>query len=260
MRKTKNLIRSAYNSADHLNKERHPSFSRPLREQFIQALLTNTIENVFYANKNELLKESLDIHEKMLDKDADFYCEQVIKARNEGCMRLQPILGLVYLSTLKNKKLFRKAFHKVIQTPKDLQGFIDLCRCAGIREGIGSSIKKEIILWLNENLTPYWALKYRKAVVDAVRISRPSEANLNSKIKKLVNYLMKDNYIPQITEIQCYEKLKKCKDVSKAINYIEKGRLTHEIVTGAIEPDRKIWEYLIPQLPCLLYTSPSPRD
>jgi len=64
-----------------------------------------------------------------------------------------------------------KAFADVIRTPGDLQDFIDICRGKNVRKGLGTAIKKTIQYWLNHRLSPYWTLKYRQPIVDAVTSS-----------------------------------------------------------------------------------------
>ena len=76
----------AYADADHENKEGFPSFTGPLEEHFIQCLLTNTVSNTFYAGKEELAGEAINLHKEMLKKDPEFYAKALVYARNEGFM------------------------------------------------------------------------------------------------------------------------------------------------------------------------------
>jgi len=250
MRRTQKLFKEdAMLKADHLNKEGFPSFTRPLREQFVQTLLTNTVSNTFYVSERKLLTQSFDIHKKMLAEDPEFFATKVVEARNDGCMRLQPILGLVYLSTLEDKKLFIDAFGDVIRTPNDLQNFIDICRGKTIRNGLGSAVKKTIQYWLNHRLSPYWTLKYRQPIIDAVRTVRPSEKRMDDIPNDMINYLLKEKYKVKDKQIKSFEKFIKAKTEEKKIKYITEGRLPHEVVTGGTKMTPALWKHMIPNLP-----------
>ena len=56
----------------------YAAWDRPIEEQTLQTLLTNTLTNTFYADARELLKESEAVHDAMLAKDADFYARALV--------------------------------------------------------------------------------------------------------------------------------------------------------------------------------------
>ena len=247
-----------YENADHVNKAGHKSFSRPLKEQFLQCLTTNVLENTFYASKNELAKDTVDLHTKMLNEDPRFFAKALIYARNDGRMRLQPIIGLVGLSTLKDKKLFKRAFNSVIRTPGDLASFVEFCKESGIRHGLGRVIKQEIGNWLN-NMSEYHAIKYggdgkKYSIRNILRLARPVPRNLEhvGVFHYVVNgkLMEKDMSSENLNQIKAYEELKKVETNKERIDLIEKARLPYEAVTGiGFKMDTEMWTYLMKQMP-----------
>lgn len=241
-----------YKEADHLNKEGHPSFSRSLKEQFVQCLLTNTVENTFYASQRDLVKEAVAIHTAMLKEDPEFYAKAVIYARNEGYMRLQPNIALVTLSTHEDKKLFRAAFSKVIRTPKDLATFVEFSKEAGIRVGLGRAVKEAINGYLN-GLSEYHVIKYgsdsgQYSMRNILRLTKPVPASPTQS--QLFGYLTGGEWEGKhLQQVQRFEALKVATDVKKQIELIEKGRLPHEVVTGSTKMTTEIWEYTMKQMP-----------
>ena len=77
-----------------VNREGFPAFKRDWKEQYLQMLLTNTMSSTFYASANELCKNALDLHRYAADEDPFFMAKALVYARNEGFMRLQPLVGL----------------------------------------------------------------------------------------------------------------------------------------------------------------------
>ena len=121
--------------------------------------------NSFYASASESTADAL----ALLDRaDAGALSRAIIRGRNEGFIRTFPLLGLVVLSK-KSPELFQQAFPKVVLTGNDLEDFIDMTRRL---RGLGRSVKRAIHTYLYESVTPYYAMKYRKQLADAIRVSR----------------------------------------------------------------------------------------
>lgn len=140
------------------NKDGFPAYTLPLKEQYVQMLMTNTLGNTFYASSDELVNESKTLHDTMVNKDPLFMAKAILYARNNGYMRLQPIMGLVYLIT-KDAKLGEKVFNSVIKTPNDLKSFVTLLPLVRTGRGLGRAVSRNIKNYLN-NLSEYHVIKY----------------------------------------------------------------------------------------------------
>lgn len=153
------------------NEDGYPAFTLPLEEQYLQMLMTNVIGNTFYASANRLADESMNLHRKMLNYDPVFMAKAIVYARNYGYMRLQPTIGLAYLTLLKDLNLFRRIFRSVIKTPKDLKDFVTFL--PNIRKGRGLSSKIKAVTgdYLND-MSEYHAIKYSGTADEAIVCNR----------------------------------------------------------------------------------------
>jgi len=151
-----NNRKNVYASTDKVNAEGFPTFERSLEEAYVQVLLTNTLTNTFYTDAKKLLDSSLALHREMVARDPDFAAKAIVFARNEGFMRLQPIVGLCHLPS----GLMKKVFNQVIRTPGDLSDFITVMRGGMVdgRKGLGRAAKTAIKAWLND-LSEYHAYR-----------------------------------------------------------------------------------------------------
>ena len=243
-----------YLHADGINYEGFPTFKRSLEEGYLQVLLTNTLGGTFYASEDELLKESLALHAEMAAKDPAFMARALVYARSEGLMRLQPIIGLAYLSKT-DRDLFRKIFDQVIQTPGDLTDFIEIVRGDVTPGGMGRSIKSAVNAWLN-SLSEYHAIKYGTggqgySLRDVLRVSHPKP--ISEKQDAIFLWLTdrekwadKHALTPQI---DAFEQLKRTEDQGTVRDLIKQGKLPYEVVTGAVKPDTATWVSLMYQMP-----------
>jgi len=156
---------SAYATADTRNAENFPAWTMGDSARLEQLAMTGTLGNSFYASAKGLTRDALQLLERA---DASALARAIVHGRQEGFIRTFPILGLLYLSQ-KDAGLFQEVFQQVILTGNDLGDFIDLTRR---HRGFGRSIKRAIGDWLRTKTTPYYAMKYRKQLADAIRISR----------------------------------------------------------------------------------------
>lgn len=245
----------AYDNAEAKNLTGHPAWSTPLEERTIQLLSTGTLDNTFYQTKEELSKEASDVFGAILAKDPVFLAKAIVHARNVGCIRLMPIVGLVFLSTGEQKQLFRDAFRQTIRTPHDLATFVQWCRRAGIRKGLGQGVKRVINVWLNQ-LGEFHAIKYPLesgsdgfSLRDIIRVSRPVPKSESQKA--LFSWIVKGE-VPSaelLPQVSAYEALKRSTDPSQARELIEKGRIPHEVATGIVKPDQATWGFIMRQMP-----------
>ena len=253
---------AAYKQASGVNHEGFPTFARSIEEQYVQTLLTNTLGRTFYASIGENYTQAQTLHQRMLEHDPAFAARAIVYAREQGFMRLQPIIGLVYLS-LADRTLFRTIFPRVIQTPGDLLDFVQIVRSKQIRSGLGRMVKEEINRWLN-SLSEYHAIKYgsdtgaKLSLRDVLRLTHPQP--IDQQRDALFLYLTdrqkwRDRYGEQIStllpQVAAVEQLKRTDDAEQIRALIEQGRLPYEVVTGAIRPDTATWDKLLRQMPYL---------
>lgn len=256
----------AYDDADAVNNEGHPAFEQPLKQRALQLLLTNTLENTFYARASDIARSSHDVYEEILDEDPEFFANAVVYARNEGCMRLQPVVGLVYLSTLEDKTYFHDAFDQVIYTPKDLSDFVRWCKQAGIRNGLGRTVKRAVNRFLND-LSEYHAIKYpmnnrQFSLKNILRLTKPIPED--ARQSAIFGYVV-DGYTHGLSEdgitwrdcnahdldqIASFEALKRAEDGEEQRQLIDEGDLPHEVATGAIDsPSTETWAFIMREMP-----------
>ncbi len=236
-----------------VNREGYPAYQRPLKEQYLQTLLCNTLGNTFYATQDELLKEAAALHDEMLREDPEFAAKALVFARTEGFMRLQPTFGLAKLSGVR-PDLFRRAFDRVILIPSDLQDFFVILKNFGRGQG-GRAIKKAVAKWLNERLSEYWVIKYGGngrgfSLSDIARVVHPKP--VGGKQSALFAYLrgrqFDESSLPQIA---LFEQFKRAKTAQERAQLIREGKLPHEVVTGVGGLDHECWRALVAQLPLM---------
>lgn len=218
------------------------AWDRPIEEQFLQTVLTNTLTNTYYADANELLKESEAVHKAMLAKDVDFYAKALVFARNEGYMRTQPIFGLAKLAGA-NVKLFEKVFNRVVLTPKDLSDFTTILSSQRKGQG-GRAVKRVVGKWMVDKLNDYWIVKYGAekgdggySLKDMLRVFHPK--GLAENYAKYI--LGKETELPQGSQIFAFEQLKKASTVKDKVKWIKEGKLPHEVASTFAGKDAEVW-------------------
>lgn len=254
-----NRRKNPYVQADGLNHEGFPTFHRSDAEAYLQVLLTNTLTGTFYATEETLLGESLVLHTHMAESDPQFMARALVYARNEGLMRMQPIVGLAYLAKA-DRQLFHQIFTRVIQTPGDLSDFVEIVRGDVIPGGMGRSIKRAVNAWLNE-MSEYHALKYGTggqgySLRDILRVSHPKPRNEAQDMifmwltdREKWQAVDKTALTPQISAFEAIKRLDLSVGQDMARALITEGKLPYEIVTGVIKPDVATWTALMRQMP-----------
>ena len=144
--------------APSVNREGYPAWERPLEEQYLQTLLTNTFGNTFYVKQKELVAEAALIHDQMVARNPRFAATALVYARNRGFMRSQPVFGLAKLASVKEPHL-EAAFGEVLLTPNDLADFTSVVKRLRASEG-GRRLKRLAGRWLTERMSEYWVMKY----------------------------------------------------------------------------------------------------
>ena len=231
------------------NRDGYPAYKRSLEEQYIQTLMTNTLGNTYYADKQELLQEANQVHDEMLEKDPVFVAKALPYARKNGYMRLQPIFGLAKLSAVNPEELFKQIFRDIILIPSDLQDFMTILEGIGRGQG-GRAIKTAISNWLNASLSEYWAIKYNGrgrgfSLGDIVKTIHPKSTEKSA----LYKYLVTGEVEGDLPQIRAFEELKKTTDPESQIRLVREGRLPHEVVTGATKMTPELWNALVPDMP-----------
>ena len=167
MKELKNFMeqQAVYGTADTVNAENFSAWRQTVKTALNQLAMTGSLGSSFYASAKELSEDAL----KVLNQaEAEDLAQAIVKGRNEGFIRTFPILGLVVLSQ-KDSALFKQVFNQVILTGNDLVDFIDLTHKT---RGFGRAVKSAIRNYLETKVSPYYAMKYRKQLADAIRLSR----------------------------------------------------------------------------------------
>jgi 60 kDa SS-A/Ro ribonucleoprotein len=230
----------------------YPAWERPLEEQYVQTLLTNSMGNAFYASAAELTAEALALHDQMIAQDPMFAAKALAFARTRGFMRAQPVLGLAKLAAVPGP-LVEQAFGEVVRTPHDLGDFATIVKALRGGEG-GRRVKRLAGQWLATKLSEYWVLKYGApsgsggyALRDLVKVYHPK---LGAKLP-LFDYLLgKSADLSSLPQVQAFETLKTAASDDDKARAVTEGRLPHEIVTPFARSS-KVWAALVPNLPAM---------
>ena len=243
--------RSAVQLPNTTNVDGFGAYVRPLEEQYLQSLLTNTMGGTYHTSQEKDFAQATELHARAITADPAFAAAALGFARQKGYMRLQPIYGLAYLSKLAPQYL-DIAYKGVIQIPDDLFEFKSIINAMGRGEG-GRAIKRCDHTFLN-NLSEYHAIKYNGRgrgynLTDVIRTSHPKP--INAKQQAIFSYLVGKEYdAAQIPQIGAYCTLRDAKTEAEIVRIIADGKLPHEVVTGTVKQmSPAIWKALIPQMP-----------
>jgi len=245
-----------YKTADTVNKENFPAWKLSEKEQLNQLAMCGTLANSFYATTKNLVDDAMELVKKA---DAKNLQEAIILGRNEGFIRSFNILGLVYLSQ-KDSNLFKDAFGKVVLTGNDLKDFIDTTNTV---RGFGRSIKSAIHKWIGDKTTPFYALKYRREIADAIRVSRfQGEDPIYAFILKIYNVknldsAKVDKAYEKYGQLQAYEDVKKAvdaKEYDKAVKLVTDNKLDPTSLISEYDKfTGKVWDSVAQQMGVMLF-------
>ncbi|MFD2611283.1 TROVE domain-containing protein [Paenibacillus gansuensis] len=232
------------------NKHNYPAYTRSVEEQYVQTLMTNTMSNTFYADQKELLEDAEQLHREMAENNPTFMAKAIVYARNEGFMRLQPLFGLAVLSGVR-PDLFAAIFLQVVRIPSDLADFQMILNGLGRGEG-GRAVKRQVNRFLS-GVSEYWAIKYNGRgrgynLGDAIATAHPKPADL--KQQALYRYLRgQEANLTLLPQVEALENQKQAGTEAEQLEWIHRGKLPYETVTGAIQPTKAVWEALLYQMP-----------
>jgi len=196
------------------------TFKETLAEFFSLGLLNGN----FYQSEEEVLKKGKAIFERALVECPEYATKCAIYGNNVNSLKLVPTIWLVYVSTLEDKTLFKKAFPRIIRNPKMLHDFLNIARKGGIREGLGRSIKKVINEWLLERLNEYQVTRNKGKLSEVIKVTRPSFQE--EEFQNYMKYLSKD----ELT-------FPRAKALKEVLAFMEEGTL-NETVLHLIEEHR----------------------
>ena len=243
-----------FRGADAVNHEGSKAWSMSDKEMLKQYAYTGVLGNTFYATQKDIIDEAIDLIKR---SDAKDLAESIVIGRNEGYIRSFSILGLVYLS-MKDIDLFKKVFDKIILTGNDMEDFINICHTV---RGFGRGIKTAINNWLMNHVNPYYALKYKKQIADAVRIARP-------KVNDVIYAFILNNYaevdkekvniaFEEYQELNAFNEIPNLlenKDFDKVAEYINKYRLDVDSLTAYYSQfNNTIWNAIANQTPVMRF-------
>ncbi|MCX7748138.1 MAG: hypothetical protein N2645_14820 [Clostridia bacterium] len=160
------------------------NFKETVTEMFCLGLINGN----YFGEQEEIVRATRSIMERALKECPKWTTQCAIYGQENNNIKIIPILWLVYLSTLPEKTLFEKAFPRIIVSPARLYNFLMLTRKAGIRQGMGRSVKRVVNFWLNEKLNDDDAVRYKAKLKEIVKTTRPIAVE---KIQPYIAYVLK---------------------------------------------------------------------
>lgn len=162
------------------------SFIEQLAEFFCLGLLNGN----FYQSEEEVLQNARELYERAMAECPEFATKAAIYGNNFNSLKLVPTIWLVYLSTLDDKTLFKKAFPRIIRNPKMLYDFMEIARKSNIHTGLGRSVKKTMNEWLFNHLNEYQASRNKGKLAEIIKVTRPSFQD--ETFQNYMKYIAKD--------------------------------------------------------------------
>ncbi|KNY30107.1 hypothetical protein [Pseudobacteroides cellulosolvens] len=184
------------------------AYDLSFRETVAEMFSLGLVKGNFYQKDEDVIKNTMDIMKKALTECPEWATKAAIYGQEFNSLKLVPTIWLVYLSTLKDKTLFNKAFSRIITNPKMLYDFLELTRKGGIRQGMGRSVKRAVNFWLNEKLNDYHATRYKSKLEDVIKVARPIAVE---RVQPYMDYIINDNE-------EAFERAKALKDVIINLN------------------------------------------
>ncbi len=158
----------AYQSADTINHHGFPAWSKDIKEMAMTLLMVGADRNTFYVDVDQNIGMAINVFTQVAKEDPKWFKDAIVYARNEGFQRNMPILALVIVRQF-HKEFFKEIFNDVILTGFDLDKFLSYNRALDL--GFGRAVKNAIQQWIETHTTEYYAIKYRKQIADAIRLT-----------------------------------------------------------------------------------------
>jgi 60 kDa SS-A/Ro ribonucleoprotein len=225
-----------------------------------RCLLIGTAQSTYYADKQELTAEFIEVIKQAVAEDADRVAEEILYASDgRSINNSAPILALVLLSmgeTPQAKRAFINIFPQVVRTGSHFYEWLSYTKSM---RGFGKVIREVGKAWLqceDVKALAYQLLKYQQRNGwqhrDALRLFHPTPAtdDHNQLYSWVINgWSELPSEIPSdaLAQIWWYEWLKR--NPSQTHEAIAKGRLTHEMAAPVGKMDRDAWQLLFDDMP-----------
>jgi 60 kDa SS-A/Ro ribonucleoprotein len=240
-----------YAGADTKNKEGTPAWTQSSGDGLRQMCFCGQLGDSFYAKAEEHVDVALDIFQKA---DPQELRDAIVLGRNEGFMRTVNILGLIVLSQ-KDPRLFRTAFQDVIRTGNDLGDYMEMNR--KIRK-FGRSVKTAMQDWVDAKCNAFYAVKYRKQIADAIRLSK-KVATTPSQLYTLAMYPRKkeidmEKLLKAEPQLRAFEDCKvemAAGKVDNAANLIIENDL--DVTSLVSQAPKGLWKALAKKMPTMMF-------
>ncbi len=236
------------------------SYRRSLKEQILQVLSTNTLNDTYYVKKEQLAQETIAVLIEAREKDPRYLAQAIVWARQCSLMKTVPVLGLAILSGKRGLDpiLFLSAFQKTILTPDDLRTFVFCIKNGQIsgRQGLGGIVRHAVREWIG-SVSEYHAIKYGSVrskdvtLRDIVRMvhPKPSSDALSERFGWLVNGSLGSN-AELNPSIRAFEALKRATTEDEQLTLVRQGKLPFEVVVPTVPKMTKmLWVELLSNAP-----------
>lgn len=191
------------------------AYSLNFEEKLCNAFTLGLIQGNFYTTKDDTVKAARELFQEAIVQNPELATKYAVYSAETLGMKFMPILWLVYLSSMTDKTLFRKAYPRIFSNNvKLVHDFVDLCRNSDIRpggihkqkikgtnRGLGQSLKKSINQWVYNVVNDYNVTRFTGDFENICRLTRPEDkmvTRVNNKgekyqlaIKPYLEYIFK---------------------------------------------------------------------
>lgn len=202
------------------------AYQASFKEQLVEFFSLGLLNGNFYQTQEEVLKNAGSLFERALKECPEFATKAAVYGNNVNSLKLVPTIWLVYLSTLEDKSLFKKAFPRIIRNPKMLHDFMDICRKGGIREGFGRGMKAITNQWLVDHLNEYQVSRNKGKLEEIIKVSRPDSKKQAPLFQDFMNYISNG----ELT-------FPRAKSLKEVVEFMEAGTM-NDTVLSIIEANR----------------------
>jgi 60 kDa SS-A/Ro ribonucleoprotein len=144
----KTLFTSAPKTAPATAKNHHgaPAYGFSAKHALAQYAMTGCLTSTFYANAQAQLADVLNLCRSV---EPEFVAKLAVYCRERGFMKDMPALLTAFLS-LRDRDLFTRIFHRVIDNGKMLRNFVQIMRSGAVgRKSLGSAPKRLVREWFS---------------------------------------------------------------------------------------------------------------
>lgn len=225
-----------------------------------RCLLIGTVQSTYYAGKQELTDEFVEVLQQAIALDPDRVASEILYASDGRAINNSaPLFALVLLSmgeTPEAKQAFQEIFPKVVRTGSHFYEWLSYTKAM---RGFGKIVREAGKSWLSNldvKALAYQLLKYQQrqgfSHRDALRLFHVKP--LTEEHHRLFQWVMQGwENLPRkapsgaLAQIWWYEWLKRNPDQTRQA--IAQGRLTHEMAAPVGKMDKKAWQLLFNDMP-----------